>query len=104
MAAAPKKATKTAASPVKVKKASKAKKDDGKPKIKRALSAYFFFMQKNRQKIMEENGLQSKDIGDLAKKMGEAWKALSVEEKAPYTKMADNDKQRYEREKAAAGI
>ncbi|KAF4749051.1 hypothetical protein FOZ62_007749 [Perkinsus olseni] len=102
--AAAKKATKTDASPVKVRKATKAKKDDGKPKVKRALSAYFIFMQKNRQKIMEENGLQSRDIGDIAKKTGEAWKAMSEEEKAPYTKLADEDKQRYEREKAAAGL
>ncbi|EER03811.1 non-histone protein, putative [Perkinsus marinus ATCC 50983] len=61
-------------------------------------------MQKNRQKIMEEHGLQSKDIGDIAKKMGEAWKAMSDTEKAPYTKLADEDKKRYEREKAAAGV
>lgn len=38
---------------------------------------YFFFMQKNRERIMKETGLQSKDIGELGRKMGEAWKAVS---------------------------
>ncbi|EER09234.1 high mobility group protein, putative [Perkinsus marinus ATCC 50983] len=102
--AATKKSTKAGASPVKVKKTTKGKKDDGKPKVKRALSAYFIFMQKNRQKIMEENGLQPKDIGEIAKKTGEMWKGMSEAEKAPYNKMADEDKQRYEREKAAVGV
>mmetsp|Transcript_10732 Transcript_10732/g.9144 ORF Transcript_10732/g.9144 Transcript_10732/m.9144 type:complete len:107 (-) Transcript_10732:96-416(-) len=97
--ASPKKST-----PTKVKKVTKSKSDDGKPKIKRSLSAYFFFMQKNREKIMKESGLQSRDIGELAKKMGEAWKALSDKEKAPYNKLADDDKKRYEREKKAAGL
>ena len=45
----------------------------GQPK--RALSAYFLWMNENRDKIKAENpGLS---IGDLGKKFGELWKNLS---------------------------
>ncbi|EER03812.1 Nonhistone chromosomal protein, putative [Perkinsus marinus ATCC 50983] len=102
--AATKKASPKKATPTKVKKASKTKKDDGKPKVKRALSAYFFFMQKNRERIMKENGLQSRDIGELGRKMGEAWKGMKDNDKTPYEKLAAEDKKRYEREKKAVGL
>ncbi|KAF4690257.1 hypothetical protein FOZ60_000414 [Perkinsus olseni] len=101
---AAKKASPKKSTPTKVKKASKSKKDDGKPKVKRSLSAYFFFMQKNRERIMKESGLESKNIGELGKKMGEAWKAMDAKDKAPYEKLAQEDKKRYEREKKAAGL
>lgn len=39
--------------------------------------------------------------GDVGKRLGEEWKALSDKEKTPYEAKAAADKKRYEEEKAA---
>ena len=39
--------------------------------------------------------------GEVGKLLGEKWKELSAKEKEPYEKKAKDDKERYEREKAA---
>ncbi|CDS03600.1 hypothetical protein LRAMOSA01002 [Lichtheimia ramosa] len=75
----------------------RSKKDKTGPK--RGLSAYMFFSQEMRPKVKEENPDAS--FGTLGKILGEKWKAMSDEEKAPYTAKAEEDKKRYEAEKAA---
>jgi hypothetical protein len=40
-------------------------------------------------------------ITDAAKKLGEMWKEMTDEDKRPYEKKAEADKERYEREKAS---
>ena len=69
-------------------------KDPNQPK--RPLSGFFFFCQKVRPKFRAEEPKAT--LGDLAKKLGAAWRKLSDAEKAPYEDMARKDKKRYEKE------
>ncbi|ODV91117.1 hypothetical protein CANCADRAFT_31873 [Tortispora caseinolytica NRRL Y-17796] len=72
------------------------KKDPNAPK--RAMSAYMFFANEQRETVREENpGIA---FGQVGKVLGEKWRALTTEEKAPYEKMAQDDKKRYEADKA----
>ncbi|KAI8324588.1 nonhistone chromosomal protein 6A [Martensiomyces pterosporus] len=73
------------------------KKDANAPK--RALSAYMFFSQANRERVKTENPDVS--FGQIGKILGGEWKVLSDSDKAPYLKKAEADKKRYEEEKAA---
>ena len=78
------------------KKAARRKKDPDAPK--RSLSAYMFFANENRDIVRGENPGIS--FGQVGKMLGEKWKALTAEDKGPYEKKADDDKKRYEKEKA----
>ncbi|CAL9735259.1 non-histone chromosomal protein 6A [Monosporozyma servazzii] len=71
------------------------KKDPNAPK--RALSAYMFFANENRDIIKSEN--PDVTFGQVGKLLGERWKALSVEDREPYDAKAKADKRRYESEK-----
>lgn len=75
--------------PTQVKK-KRQKKDKNAPK--RGLSAFMFFSQAERSKVLADNpGIAFKDIG---KQLGERWKALSKEDKEPYEAQAKEDKER----------
>lgn len=79
------------------KKTKKSKKDDdGEKKPKKALSAYFCFMNENRQKFKDAN--PDDKIGDISKKLGEAWKGMNEEDKKPFVELAEKDKIRYKQE------
>lgn len=65
---------------------------------KRSLSAYMFFANENRDIVRSENPGIS--FGGVGKLLGEKWKALTPEGKAPYESKAEADKKRYEEEKA----
>lgn len=71
------------------------KKDPNAPK--RALSAYMFFANENRDIIKSEN--PDVTFGQVGKLLGERWKALSAEDREPYDAKAKADKRRYESEK-----
>jgi hypothetical protein len=75
-------------------------KDD---KIKRPLSAYMFFSTENRDKVMKDFKFEKKQIGDIAKKLGEQWKKMTDKEKAPYEEKAKKAKAAYEAAKAKGG-
>ena len=78
--------------------ASKKKaKDPNAPK--RALTSFMFFSSEMRPKIKEEDPDLS--FGDIGKKLGELFRALSPEEKEKYDAMARKDKDRYDRAMAA---
>merc|ERR1719506_1954833 len=95
--AEPRELAKTPAkSPKKVKKVKKVK-DPNAPK--RNLSAYFFFMNDQRAKVVKAN--PDMKVTEVGKKLGELWRAMSDSEKVPYNKKADADKIRYEKAKAA---
>ncbi|AJW01064.1 high-mobility group nucleosome-binding protein [Saccharomyces cerevisiae S288C] len=77
------------------KRTTRKKKDPNAPK--RALSAYMFFANENRDIVRSEN--PDITFGQVGKKLGEKWKALTPEEKQPYEAKAQADKKRYESEK-----
>lgn len=81
------------------KKATKrsAKKDSSDPK--RNLTAYMFFSKDYREKVRQENPKAS--FGEIGKLLGKKWKDMSEKEKVPYVDKAEEDKKRYEKEKAA---
>lgn len=56
-----------------------------------------FFCQENRPKLKEQN--PSATVGELAKQLGAAWQAVSEEQKAPFQKAAEKDRERYARAK-----
>lgn len=75
----------------------KAKKTISKEdKPKRPLSAYMLFSMENREKVMKEFKFEKKQIGDIAKKLGEQWKKMSDKEKTPYTDKAKKAKDAYD--------
>jgi len=68
-------------------KGSKKKKDGPKP----AKSAYLFFCEDERARLKKED--PSLGFQELGKKMGENWKGLSDEDKAPYVAKAKEAKE-----------
>ncbi|KAJ5808313.1 Non-histone chromosomal protein 6 [Penicillium riverlandense] len=78
-------------------KVQRRKKDPNAPK--RALSAYMFFANDNRDKVREENPGIS--FGQVGKSLGDRWKALTEAERKPYDAKAATDRKRYEEEKKA---
>ncbi|CAD5209050.1 unnamed protein product [Bursaphelenchus okinawaensis] len=67
-------------------------KDPNAPK--RAMSAFFLWMQENRQRL-KKPGMS---VSDVAKAAGVEWGKL--QDKSEWEKKAEDDKKRYEREMA----
>lgn len=84
--------------PRKVKKGKKEKKVKDPNAPKRAQSAYFLWLNKNRPAIMEANPDLVGKVAEVAKKAGEMWGAMSEADKKPYQTLADKDKARYLKE------
>jgi hypothetical protein len=83
-------------SPKKRKKSKKAKKDPNAPK--KATSAYFYYAAKRRADFIKEGSTLS--MLEKSKQIGIDWKTLTDKDKAPYTKLAEADKIRHQKEKA----
>ncbi|MFC8532495.1 non-histone chromosomal protein 6 [Streptomyces sp. NPDC057249] len=75
---------------------SRRKKDTNAPK--RPLSAYMLYSQANRVRAKKENPDAS--FGLIGKILGKEWSELPEQAKAQYLKKAEDDKRRYEAEKA----
>ncbi|XP_028412757.1 high mobility group protein DSP1-like isoform X2 [Dendronephthya gigantea] len=78
-------------------------KDPNKPKGK--MAAYTFFVQSEREAMRirnKENGKSDMPGGNtsFAKFCSEKWKCLDDAKKAPFLKLAEADKERYEKEMA----
>ncbi|GIL44113.1 hypothetical protein Vafri_1648 [Volvox africanus] len=72
-------------------KKEKKVKDPNAPK--KNLTAFMYFSNSNREKVKAENpGIA---FGEVGKMLGERWKGMSLDEKAPYEQMAAKDKVRY---------
>ena len=69
----------------------KRRKDPNAPK--RAMSAYLFYCDEYRQMVRTEN--PDKSIAEVAKILGQMWRALPDEEKTPYQEKATRDRDRY---------
>uniref|UniRef100_A0A0K0EL98 HMG box domain-containing protein n=1 Tax=Strongyloides stercoralis TaxID=6248 RepID=A0A0K0EL98_STRER len=72
------------------KKVTKKPKDPNAPK--RALSAFFFWLKENRERI-KKPGM---GVAEVAKAAGLEWNALT--DKKKWEKKAEDDKKRYERD------
>jgi len=77
----------------KAKRAGKKTKDPNAPK--RAMSAFFFWMSENREKL-KKPGM---GVADVAKAAGAEWN--KVTDKTKWEKKAEEDKKRYEKESTA---
>jgi hypothetical protein len=78
-------------------KTKRTKKDKDAPK--RALTAYLFYSNAVRDQVKAANpGIQ---FGEVAQKISGQWKSITASEKSKYDKLAEKDKERYEKEKAA---
>ncbi|KAF8822431.1 HMG (high mobility group) box domain-containing protein [Cardiosporidium cionae] len=73
------------------------KRDPNAPK--RSLSAYMFFAKDERERILGEHPHLKANVAQVGKMIGEAWNKLNEFDKAPYDKLAAQDKLRYESEK-----
>jgi hypothetical protein len=76
-------------------KKTKAKKDKNAPK--RAISAFFFYQKERRESLKKEQ--PQLDNKQLISKMSEEWNGMNDAARVPYSKLAEADKHRYEREK-----
>jgi hypothetical protein len=97
----------TAASKTKSPKKAGAKKGTKKAKGEkkgpnRPTSAYIYFTKENRAKVKKANPDAS--FGDIGKLLGEAWNNATAADKKKFTAMADKDKVRFEKEKAAVCV
>ena len=74
----------------------KAPKDPNKPK--RGKSAFMFFCDKYRPKLIADQKKKGKvNIGEVAKKLGADWKKLKDNQKKSSNEAAAKDKERYEK-------
>uniref|UniRef100_A0A915E3A0 FACT complex subunit SSRP1 n=1 Tax=Ditylenchus dipsaci TaxID=166011 RepID=A0A915E3A0_9BILA len=74
------------------KKEKKKQKDPNAPK--RGQTAFFIWMQENRQRLKKEGD----SVAETAQRAGHEWKSMTEDDKKPYEKRAKEDKERYERE------
>ena len=75
-------------------RAGKTPKDPNAPK--RPLSTFFLFSQDERPKIKKDNPALS--VADIAKLIGERWRAIGEDKKRHYEERARVEKERYDRE------
>lgn len=74
------------------------RKDPNSPK--RAMSAYFMYVQKERQE-MEKRGEKISKVTEFTKAVSERWRRMTPTEKEPYEQLSGKDKERYEAEMVA---
>ena len=58
-----------------------------------------FFVKENRAVVLKEK--PDLKFGEVGKELGKRWKEMSAAQKAPYEKMAAEDKERYATEKSS---
>lgn len=73
-------------------------KDPNRPK--RAKTGYLYFCNHERPDIMKRMRKKNEkiNVGAIQKKLGKMWGAMSDDEKNPYVKQSDEDKERYKEE------
>ncbi|CAG9331765.1 unnamed protein product [Blepharisma stoltei] len=80
------------------KKQKRVKKDKSGPK--KPKSAFMFFSQDRRQTLKTEQ--PDLKITEQSKVIGKEWGELTDAEKAPYQEKANQDRERYNKEKASS--
>merc|ERR1719498_1004418 len=66
---------------------------------KKAPSAYFIWLNENREKIQKDLG--TKDVGQVGKKAGAMWSEMAADAKKPFEEKAKEAKAQYEKDLAA---
>ena len=69
-------------------------------KIRKPISAYMFYVKQVRSKLTQSYPDES--FQEIGKRLGTGWHALTETQKQPFTDLASEDKERYQREVAAA--
>ncbi|ODV73274.1 Nhp10p [Cyberlindnera jadinii NRRL Y-1542] len=64
---------------------------------KRPLNPYLVFCDMEKERIKKEAEAEGKDI-DLSKTLGELWRSMSLDDRKPYVKVYNEDKERYQRQ------
>ena len=72
------------------------KRKDRKSQPKGRISAYMFFVNAERPRVVELN--RDCSFVEIGKKLGEEWNSLSMQSKHKYFELSRNDKKRYEME------
>lgn len=93
------KTKKTTATTTKSTKGAKGTKKAKKDGPKRPSTAYLLYATDHRAKVKKAN--PDATFGELGKLLGEAWNNATASDKKKYNALADKDKARYEKEKAA---
>ena len=75
---------------------------DGAVVKKRSKSSFFFFSDVQRPKVKAEH--PNHTMADVARELSRRWKELNADEKAPFTRLANEDKERVDAIKKEAGI
>jgi len=68
-------------------------------KIKKPRTAFLFYSKEKRGPLVLEH--PDLKFGDIARKLGAAWRVLSLAEKSHFIRLSDRDRERYEAEKKA---
>jgi len=76
---------------------SKAEKDPNAPRKRR--SAYIFYCSANREEVKREN--PDLPATEITTKLAEMWNTLPDDQKVPFVKMSEQDKERYETERSS---
>jgi len=100
-AATPAKSPKVAKVIEKKEKKAKATKVVDPNKPKRALSAYFIWLNENRAKIIADYKLDSSKVAEVSKKAGEIWGKMTDAQKKPFEDKNAKAKEQYEKEMAS---
>eukprot|EP01055_Gregarina_sp_Pseudo9_P003569 Gregarina_sp_Pseudo_9__3568@NODE_372_length_3017_cov_54_217596_g351_i0_p3_GENE_NODE_372_length_3017_cov_54_217596_g351_i0NODE_372_length_3017_cov_54_217596_g351_i0_p3_ORF_typecomplete_len104_score31_58HMG_box/PF00505_19/1_4e04HMG_box/PF00505_19/6_9e18HMG_box_2/PF09011_10/2_8e03HMG_box_2/PF09011_10/1_3e14HMG_box_2/PF09011_10/5_2e02RIB43A/PF05914_12/0_00035HMG_box_5/PF14887_6/0_0081Protamine_like/PF06382_11/3_NODE_372_length_3017_cov_54_217596_g351_i025352846 len=77
---------------------SKEKKE--KSSVKRPMSAFFWYLAKRRASLLNEKPELKTNVREVGRIVGVEWKAMSTEQRKPYVKLQEDDKKRYDNEKA----
>ncbi|KAG2433609.1 hypothetical protein HYH02_012538 [Chlamydomonas schloesseri] len=78
-------------------KKEKKAKDPNAPK--KPMGAYMWFCKEMRESVKADNPDFS--VTDIGRRLGELWKECEEEDKKKFHKMAEEDKDRYNKENAA---
>lgn len=65
---------------------------------KKAMVAFMFLVKTMSKQVMAENKEECKSAAGAIKILGERWRNMTAEEKAPYVKMSEDDKLRHDKQ------
>jgi hypothetical protein len=73
-------------------------RQDDVGKTKRWLSSFLHFSKDQRQNVRADADQPNISFHEVSRKLGEMWRKMTPEEKAPYVALSKIDKERYDNE------